>query len=122
MLKSVRYAGLRVRVLRTVWLHPLAAPTIMAACGPRRMSVAMSTTYDTDMFDPLAIGNCTLKPDVSDDTRTSHTSGRTGESVALGTSDTNVAAPTAMTVTMYQRARRGRSRSKTSVYGDATGA
>ena len=52
------------------WLQPLAAPTIIVACGPRRMSAAMSTMYDTDMFEPLAIGNWTLKADVSDDSRT----------------------------------------------------
>ncbi len=27
----------------------------------------MSTTYDTDMFEPLAMGNCTLKAEVSDE-------------------------------------------------------
>ena len=60
------------------WLHPLAAPTIIVACGPRRMSDAMSTTYDTDMFEPLAIGKWTLKADVSDDSSTKNSRGRTG--------------------------------------------
>ena len=38
----------------------------------------MSTTYDTDMFEPLAIGNWTLKAEVSDDSRTSKSSGSDG--------------------------------------------
>ena len=86
MLKSVRYGGFGVREFSVVWLQPLAAPTIIVACGPRRMSAAMSTTYDTDMFEPLAIGNWTLKADVSDDSRTRKTSGRTGVNVARGSS------------------------------------
>src|SRR5882672_1178704 len=62
MLNSVRYGGFGFDF---GWLnvdcdHALAAPTIIVACGPRRMSDAMSTTYDTDMFEPLAIGNWTL--------------------------------------------------------------
>ena len=44
MLNSVRYAGFGVREFSVVWLQPLAAPTIIVACGPRRMSDAMSTT------------------------------------------------------------------------------
>ena len=31
MLKSVRYGGFGVRALSVVWLHPLAAPTIIVA-------------------------------------------------------------------------------------------
>ena len=76
MLNSVRYSGFGDRALSVDWLQPLAAPTIIVACGPRRISAAMSTTYDTDMFEPLAIGNCTLKAEVSDDSRTRKTSGR----------------------------------------------
>ena len=84
MLNSVRYAGLRACALNVVWLHPLAAPTIIVACGPRRMSDAMSTTYDTDMFEPLAIGKRTLNAEVSDDSSTRKTSGRTGVSGGAG--------------------------------------
>ena len=69
MLKSVRNVGLRDWAFSVVWLQPLAAPTIIVACGPRRIRAAMSTTYDTDMFEPLAIGNCTLKAEVSDEVR-----------------------------------------------------
>ena len=57
----------------------------------------MSTMYDTDMFEPLAIGNCTLKAEVSDERRTRKTSGRTGVKVARGTSATKVSAPSAIT-------------------------
>ena len=53
--------------MSVVWLQPLAAPTIIVACGPRRISDAISTTYETDMFEPLAIGNWTLKADVSEE-------------------------------------------------------
>src|ERR1700676_1351804 len=60
MLKSGRYTGLRDREFSVDWLQPPAAPTIIVACGPRRISEEMSTTYDTDMFEPLAIGTCTL--------------------------------------------------------------
>src|SRR5262245_38522791 len=112
MLNSVRYRGLRVCDLNVVWLQPLAAPTIIVACGPRRIRDAMSTTYDTDMFDPLAIGNWTLKADVSDESRTSAARGSSGVSVARGTRTANVRAPAAMTAAMYQRAGRGRSRNK----------
>jgi hypothetical protein len=77
------------------------------------MRDAMSTTYDTDMFDPLAIGNCTLKAAVSDDNAMKNRRGATGVRVARGTSTTNVNAPNAMTATMYLRARGGRARSKT---------
>ena len=44
MLNSVRNAGFGVREFSVVWLQPLAAPTIIVACGPRRISAAMSTT------------------------------------------------------------------------------
>src|SRR5215831_16150429 len=79
------------------------------------MMVAMSTTYDTDMLDPLAIGNCTLNAAVSEDRATKNSSGRTGVRVARGTSAANVTAPSTMTATMYLRARGGRARSKTNV-------
>ena len=69
MLNSVRNAGFRAREFSVVWLQPLAAPTIIVACGPRRISAAMSTTYDTDMFEPLAIGNWILNAEVSDESR-----------------------------------------------------
>ena len=36
--------GIPVREFSVVWLQPLAAPTIIVACGPRRISEAMSTT------------------------------------------------------------------------------
>src|SRR5215471_4480504 len=112
MLNSVRYGGLGLAFgwLSVDWLHPLAAPTIIVACGPRRMSDAMSTTYDTDMFEPLAIGNCTLNADVSDESRTKNSSGSRGVNVARGTSAPNVTAPRTMTPMMYQRARGGSSR------------
>ena len=114
MLNSVRYGGFGVRELSVVWLQPLAAPTIIVACGPRRISAAMSTTYDTDMFEPLAIGNWTLKAEVSDDSRTRKTSGSDrGERRARHEQRRRCSAPSAMTQTMYQRARGGRSRSKT---------
>src|SRR3954468_4667984 len=111
MLNSVRYTGFRVRVFSVVWLQPLTAPTIIEACGPRRISAAMSTTYETDMLEPLAIGNCTLNADVSDETRMRNSSWTIGVNVARGMKTANVSAPSAMTVKMYQRARRGRSRS-----------
>src|SRR6266849_3818367 len=114
MLNSVRYAGCRDREFSVVWLQPLAAPTIIVACGPRRISAAMSTTYDTDMFEPLAIGSCTLKADVSDDSSTRKISGTIGVNVARGSRAQNVTAPTAITTRMYHRARGGRSRSKSS--------
>jgi len=106
--------GLSFGWLSVDWLHPLAAPTIIVACGPRRMSAAMSTTYYTDMFEPLAIGKCTLKADVRDESSTKMSRGRTGVKVARGTSAPNVAAPRTMTPMMYQRAPGGRSRSKAS--------
>jgi hypothetical protein len=80
----------------------------------------MSTTYDTDMFDPLAIGNCTLKAEVSDDRRTRKTRGMTGLNVACGRKTTTVRAPTAITVQIYQRARGGRSESKCLKYTSLT--
>src|ERR1019366_1143845 len=113
MLKSVRNNGFGVREFSVVWLQPLAAPTTIVACGPRRISAAMSTTYDTDMFEPLAIGNCTLKAEVSDDSSTRKTSGTIGVKSARGSSAKNVTAPSPMTNTMYHRPRGGRSRSKT---------
>src|SRR3954470_23597008 len=66
MLKAVVYGGLRVRELTVVCLQPQAAATIIAVCGPRRIKVAMTTTYDTDMLEPLAIGNWTLNAEVSE--------------------------------------------------------
>src|SRR5438309_4537676 len=76
----------------------------------------MSTTYDTDMFEPLAIGNCTLNAEVSDERRTRNSSGGTGasdsgwrESMRL-----KISVPSTIVPMMYQRARGGRSRSKTS--------
>src|SRR6267142_1522191 len=69
MLNSVRCSRFGLDEFRTVWLHPLAAPTSIVACGPRRISEAMSTTYDTDMLEPLAIGNWILNADVSDESR-----------------------------------------------------
>ena len=65
--RAVRRVRLAFGWLSVDWLHPLAAPTIIVACGPRRISAAMSTMYDTDMFEPLAIGNWTLNAEVSDD-------------------------------------------------------
>src|SRR5947207_13161754 len=65
MLKSVRNGGFSALELRVVWLQPLAAPTIIVACGPRSISAAISTTYETDMFEPLAIGSGSLKADCS---------------------------------------------------------
>ena len=44
MLNNVRYGAFRFVALNVVWLQPLAAPTIIDACGPRRISDAMSTT------------------------------------------------------------------------------
>src|SRR5262245_58952417 len=113
MLKSVRYSGLRDFAFSVVWLHALATPTSRAAYGPRMMIAAMSTTYDTDMLEPLAIGNCTLNAEVSDDNRIRKTSGRIGENVARGSRVKNRVAPSAITARMYQRPRGGRSRSKT---------
>src|SRR3954451_11502513 len=104
MLNSVRNAGLGDREFSVVWLHPLAAPTIIVACGPRRISAAMSTIYDSDMFEPLAIGNWTLKAEKSDERRTKSTSGAAGAGVACRISSANVTAPSAMIVRMYQRA------------------
>ena len=68
------------------------------------------------MFDPLAIGNWTLKADVSDDRETRKMRGTSGVKAARGSSRQNVSAPSAMTEMMYQRPRRGRSRSKTRQY------
>src|SRR5258708_4993533 len=116
MLNRVRNSGFGVWEFSVVWLQPLAAPTIIVACGPPRMSAAMATTEDTDMLEPLAIGNWTLNADVSDDRKTRKTSGSTGVKVARGSRRMSVAAPRAMTKMMYQRPRRGRSRSKTGKY------
>src|SRR5947207_13881719 len=104
MLNSVRNSGFGVREFSVVWLQPLAAPTIIAACGPRRISAAMSTTYDTDMFEPLAIGNWTLKAEVSDEMRTRNRSWTIGESSAREMKKAKVSAPSAMTAMMYHRA------------------
>src|SRR3954467_10456103 len=101
MLNSVRNAGLGDREFSVVWLQPLAAPTIIVACGPRRISAAMSTTYDTDMLEPLAIGSETLNAEVSDDSSTRKSSGRAGRKLACGANATKVTAPSAMTVWMY---------------------
>src|SRR5258705_7540606 len=69
------------------------------------------------MCEPLAIANCTLKAEVSDDSSTRKISGTIGVKLARGTKAQNVPAPSAMTKRMYQRARGGRSRSKsTQVY------
>src|SRR5947209_4508930 len=65
------------------------------------------------MFEPLAIGNCTLNAEVSDESSTSTMNGITGVKLARGSSNAKVSAPSAMTVRMYQRPRGGRSRSKT---------
>ena len=112
MLNRVRCAAGRERAFSIDWLQPLAAPTIIVACGPRRISEAISTTYETDMFEPLAMGRETLKADVSDESRTRKTSGKNGVKVARGSSTASATAPSAMTVQMYHRARRGRSLSK----------
>src|ERR1700687_1965092 len=67
------------------------------------------------MFEPLAIGNCTLNAEVSDERRTRNSSGGTGVS-APGWSESmrlKVSAPSTIIPMMYQRARGGRSRSKT---------
>ena len=113
MLKSVRNGGLRFRAFSVDWLQPLAAPTIIAACGPHRRIDAMSTTYDTDMFEPPVIGNCTLNAAVRTESSARNANDRTGVSVARGTSVTKRSAPSATTAMMYQRPRGGRSRSKT---------
>src|SRR5438874_333441 len=110
MLNSVRYSAFLRVALRLVWAHPLAAPTIIVACGPRRINDAMSTTYDTDMLTPLATGKWILNADVSDDSRTSSNSGRMGLKAARGTSSPNVTAPAMMTEIVYQRALGGSSR------------
>src|SRR5262245_44889028 len=80
------------------------------------MSDAMSTTYETDMLEPLAIGSCTLNAEVSENSRTRMRSGVSGRNSARGSSRQNVSVPTAMTERMYPRPRRGRSRSKTPQY------
>src|SRR5436190_19858586 len=112
MLNSVRCAAVCERAFSVDWLQPLAAPTIIVACGPRRISEAMSTMYDTDMLEPLAMGRWTLKADVSDESRTKKTSGRIGVKLARGSSTARVTAPSAMTARMYHRARGGSSLSK----------
>ena len=73
------------------------------------------------MFEPLAMGNCTLNADVTDERKTRKSSGNSGVKVARGSSRTRVAAPRAMTEMMYQRPRQGRSRSKTGKYTAARG-
>ena len=79
------------------------------------MSDAMSTTYETDMFDPPAIGKWTLNAAVRLEMRTRNTSGTTGVSCARGMRTAKTIAASAITETMYQRARGGRSRSKEQV-------
>jgi hypothetical protein len=111
MLNSVLYAGFRPREFTVDCVNPLAAPISIDACGPRRISAAMSTTYDTDMFDPLAIGSCTLNAEVSDDSMRKSRKGRMGANVARGRSKAKATAPRRMTPTMYKRARGGSSRS-----------
>src|SRR5665213_3080408 len=64
------------------------------------------------MFEPLAIGNWTLKADVSDDRSTKNSNGMMGVNVARGISVTKTTAPTTMTLAMYSRARAGRSLNK----------
>src|SRR5438045_3741775 len=113
MLNGVVYRGLRVCELSVVWLQPDAPATIIPVWGPRRISAAKSTTSDTDMLEPLAIGKWTVNAEVSEESRTNKSSGTIGVNCARGTSAQNVTAPTAMTTRMYQRARAGRSRSKT---------
>ena len=71
----------------------------------------MSTMYDTDMFEPLAMGKWTLNVDVREERTMKSSSVGTGVSVARGTSAAKTTAPAAMTPTVYQRARGGRSRS-----------
>src|SRR3984893_4624776 len=112
MLKSVRYPGFGSFALSRDWAHAPTAPTIIVVCGPIRISEAMSTTYDTDMLEPLAMGNWILKADVSAERRMRISSGTTGVNVARGTSRPKAAAPSAMTAMIYQRARAGRSLSK----------
>src|SRR3977135_2214881 len=112
MLNRVRCAAGRERAFSIDWLQPRAAPTILVACGPRRISEAMSTMYDTDMLEPLAMGRWTLKADVSDESRTRKMSGRIGGKLGRGSSTVRVTAPSAMTVRMYHRARGGSSLSK----------
>ena len=65
------------------------------------------------MLEPLAIGNWTLKAEVSEESRTRMTRELIGVNSARGSSSAIVTAPSAITVTMYQRARGGRSLSKT---------
>src|SRR4051812_47939349 len=101
-----------MRELSGDWLQPLAAPTIIDACGPRRTSAAMSTIYDSDMFEPLAIGNWTLKAENSEESRTRKSSGRIGWKAPRAIKPAKGAPPSAITDRMYQRARGGRSRSK----------
>ena len=73
------------------------------------------------MFEPLAIGNCTLKADVREDSRIRMTIGASGANEARGRKKPKTNAPSAMTERMYQRARGGSSRSKvgTSIYLDS---
>src|ERR1700676_1490344 len=112
MLKSVRYPGFGSFALKVDWAHAPTAPTIIVVCGPSRISEAMSTTYETDMLEPLAIGNWILKADVSVERKMRIDSGNTGVSAARGRTRPKAAVPSAMTAMMYQRARAGRSLSK----------
>src|SRR5689334_23490705 len=97
MLNSVRNTGFGAREFSVVWLQPLTAPTIIVACGPRSSSAAMSTTYDTDMLEPLAIGSWTLNADVSAERSARTTRGVTGANDARGISSAKTNAPAAMT-------------------------
>src|SRR5881397_3297597 len=96
MLNRVRYSGLGTLEFSFVWLQPLAAATSIVAWGPRRISATMSTTYDTDMLEPLAIENCTLKAEVSADRRRRRRSGTSGLNAANGRKAQNTSVPSAI--------------------------
>src|SRR4051794_34044198 len=64
------------------------------------------------MFEPLAIGNWTLNAEVRDESRTRNSSGMIGVNWARAMKSAKIAAPSAITEQMYQRARGVRSRSK----------
>jgi hypothetical protein len=116
MLNRVRYQRCRVRALRVVWHNAPMPLTIMAVWGPRRMAEAITTTYDTDMLEPLAMGSWILNADSSDEATIRIRSGGRGNSTARVTSTPKVSAPSAMTAMMYQRAPRGRLLSKIRQY------
>ena len=79
MLNSVRYSGLRSRLLfRWHWANALAAATTIVSCGPSSSSDAKSTAYDTDIVDPLVVsGSVTFRAAAADDSsvRTTKSSG-----------------------------------------------